>query len=104
MEYARGRLRTPKTPRAGCTPAHDRELSPPELTSLVCAARAIANEVVQGTPSSLGLGAPLMHALIIDGRSIQEHMVIPVLSSSRAARLLNKDPRGFGAAVKQLYL
>ena len=65
---------------------------------------AIANEVVQGTPSSLGLGAPLMHALIIDGRSIQEHMVIPVLSSSRAARLLNKDPRDFGAAVKQLYL
>ena len=31
-------------------------------------------------------------------------MVIPVLSSSRAARLLNKDPRDFGAAVKQLYL
>ena len=96
MEYARGRLRTPKTPRAGCTPAHDRELSPPELTSLVCAARAIANEVVQGTPSSLGLGAPLMHALVIDGRELAKHK-IPVLSSSRAARLLNKDPRDFSA-------
>ena len=60
---------------------------------------------IESTPSSLGLGAPLMHALVIDGRELErEHMVIPVLSSSRAARLLNKDPRDFGAAVKQLYL
>ena len=73
------------------------------MTALVCAARAIANEVVQGTPSSLGLGAPITHALIIDGRLLQEHR-IPVLSSSRAARLLDKDLRGFGAIVKQLYL
>ena len=28
----------------------------------------------------------------------------PVLGNSRAARLLDKDPRDFGAAVKQLYL
>ena len=27
-----------------------------------------------------------------------------MFTSSRAARLLDKDPRGFGATVKQLYL
>ena len=27
-----------------------------------------------------------------------------MLSGSRAAQLLNKDPRGFGATVKRLYL
>ena len=43
-----------------------------------------------------------MHALIIDGRDTQHR--IPVFTSSRAARLLDKDPRAFGAAVKQLYL
>eukprot|EP00964_Phaeocystis_antarctica_P068195 scaffold41320_cov52-Phaeocystis_antarctica.AAC.3 len=41
------------------------------------------------------------NALVIDGRA---QGAIPVLSSSRAAQLLKKDPRGFGAAVKQLYL
>ena len=46
-----------------------------------------------------------MHALVIDGCELRrEHMLIPVLSSSRAAQLLKKDPRGFGATVKQLYL
>ena len=44
-----------------------------------------------------------MHALVIDGRELRQH-IIPVLFSSRAARLLDKDPRGFGATVKQLYL
>ena len=81
--------------------AHDRELDPQEWGSLCSAAMAIANEVVQGTPSSLGLGAPLRHALVIDGRA---QGAIPVLSSSRAAQLLKKDPRSFGATVKQLYL
>ena len=71
------------------------KFNPQELSSLCSAARAIADEVnVQGTPSSLGLGAPLMHALVINGRELREH-TIPVLSSSRAARLLNKDPRDF---------
>jgi len=41
--------------------------------------------------------------LIIDGREL-EHGYIPVLRNSRAARFLDKDPRGFGATVKQLYL
>jgi len=76
--------------------AHDRGLDPQELSSRCSAAQAIANEVWQGTPSSLGLGAPLMHALVIDGRELAKHK-IPVLSSSRAARLLNKDPRDFSA-------
>ena len=44
-----------------------------------------------------------MHTLIIDGRELTQHR-IPVFTSSRAARLLNKDPRGFGATVKRLYL
>ena len=43
------------------------------------------------------------HALIIDGRELQEHR-IRVLSGSQAAQLLEKDPRGFGATVKRLYL
>ena len=46
-----------------------------------------------------------MHPLIIDGRDCGlEHGGLPVLGNSRAARLLDKDPRAFGAAVKQLYL
>ena len=45
------------------------------------------------------------HPLIIDGRDCGiEHGGLPVIGNSRAARLLNKDPRAFGAAVKQLYL
>ena len=75
-----------------------------ELSSLLSATRAIADEIVQGM-RGLGPGAPLignMHALIIDGRDTQHR--IPVFTSSRAARLLDKDPRAFGAAVKQLYL
>ena len=74
-----------------------------ELSSLCRAARAIADEIAQGTPRSLGLGAPFMHGLVIDGRELQEHRV-PVLTSSRAARLLEEDSRGFGATVKRLYL
>jgi len=56
---------------------------------------------------SLGLTANAdlyRHALIIDGREHREHGLIAVLASSRAARLLKKDPRGFGATVKRLYL
>ena len=46
-----------------------------------------------------------LHPLIIDGRDCGiEHGGLPVLGNSRAARLLDKDPRAFGAAVKQLYL
>ena len=47
------------------------------------------------------MGTP--RGLVIDGRKLTQHR-IPVLSSSRAARLLNKDPPGFGATVKRLYL
>ena len=92
--------------------ALDRELDPQVLSSLCCAARAIADEVVQAEATSRGHSKVDLtvyryngfeHALIIDGRELQEHR-IRVLDSSRAARLLNKDPRAFGAAVKQLYL
>ena len=94
--------------------ALDRELDPQELSSLCCAARAIADEVIQAEATSRGHSKVDLavyrykgfeHALIIDGRAreLQEHR-IRVLDSSRAARSLNKDPRAFGAAVKQLYL
>ena len=84
------------------------------LSSLCCAAKAIADEVIQAEATSRGLGQDQLaiyrynglysHALlIIDGRELREHK-IRVLSSSRAAQLLNKDPRGFGATVKRLYL
>ena len=43
------------------------------------------------------------YKLIIDGHEHTQHK-IRVLSGSRAAQLLDKDPRGFGATVKQLYL
>ena len=79
--------------------AHDRELDSQELSSLCSAAQAIAREVAS---SSGGLGR--LHALIIDGRELKGEHRIPVFTSSRAAQLLKKDPRGFGAAVKQLYL
>ena len=46
-----------------------------------------------------------MHPLIIDGRDCGiERGGLPVIANSRARRLLDKDPRAFGAAVKQLYL
>ena len=76
-----------------------------------CAASAIADEVVQAEATSRGHSKVDLtvyryngfeHALIIDGRELEHR--IPVLTNSRAARLLNKDPRAFGAAVKQLYL
>eukprot|EP00964_Phaeocystis_antarctica_P097162 scaffold63335_cov57-Phaeocystis_antarctica.AAC.1 len=83
--------------------AHDRELDSQELSSLCSAARAIAQEVY----SARRVYSPTdrSHPLIIDGRDCGiEHGGLPVISNSRAARLLNKDPRDFGAAVKQLYL
>ena len=83
------------------------------LRSLCCAAKAIADEVLQAEATSRGVSQGELaiyrynglysHALIIDGRELREHK-IRVLSSSRAAQLLNKDPRGFGATVKRLYL
>jgi len=85
--------------------ALDRELDPQVLSSLCCAARAIADEVVQADATSRGHSKVDLtvyryngfeHALIIDGRELQEHR-IRVLDSSRAARLLNKDPRDFSA-------
>ena len=45
---------------------------------------------------------PLWRKLIIDGHELTHK--IRVLHGSRAAQLLNKDRRGFGATVKQLYL
>ena len=74
-----------------------------ELSSLLSATRAIANEVIQGTMrGGSSSPSPIVHnALIIDGRTLD---TISVFTSSRAARLLNKDPHGFGATVKRLYL
>ena len=86
--------------------AHGREFDSKELSSLLSATRAIANEVVQGAKHRYSSApAPVVaHALIIDGRELKGEHRIPVFTSSRAAQLLKKDPRGFGAAVKQLYL
>ena len=87
-----------------------RELDPQELSSLCSAAKAIADGVVQAEATSRGLTPANFasygsseHALIIDGRELTPHK-IRVLPGSRAAQLLNKDPRGFGATVKRLYL
>ena len=67
-------------------------------------AEATSRGVSQGELAIYRYNGLYSHALlIIDGRELREHK-IRVLSSSRAAQLLNKDPRGFGAAVKQLYL
>ena len=54
-------------------------------------------------PANLASYSSSEHALIIDGRELTPHKIC-VLTSSRAAQLLNKDRRGFGATVKQLYL
>ena len=90
--------------RATASQAHDDcELNPQELSSLCSAARAIAREVY----SARRVDSPKdrLHPLIIDGRDCgPKHGSLPVLGNSRAARLLDKDPRAFGAAVKQLYL
>ena len=83
--------------------AHDCELNPQELSSLCSAARAIAQEVY----SARRVLSPRdrLHPLIIDGRDCGiERGGLPVIANSRARRLLDKDPRAFGAAVKQLYL
>ena len=79
--------------------ALDRELDPQELGSLCAAAKAIGAEIAREAQDP----NPRQVKLIIDGRQL-EHGYIPVLHNSRAARFLDKDPRGFGAAVKQLYL
>ena len=78
--------------------AHDRELDPQELSSLCAAAKAIGAEIARAAQDA----NPWQAKLIIDGRELEHR--IPVLTNSRAARLLDKDPHGFGAAVKQLYL
>ena len=93
--------------------AHDRELDSQELSSLCSAARAIADEVVMAEATRRGLVIDNLsvgsrfpgseRALIIDGRELQEHRM-RVLTGSRAAQLLEKDRRGFGVTVKQLYL
>ena len=74
-------------------------LDPQELGSLCAAAKAIGAEIAREAQDA----NPHQVKLIIDGREL-EHGYIPVLHNSRAARFLDKDPRGFGAAVKQLYL
>ena len=94
--------------------ALDRELDPQELSSLCCAAKAIADEVIQAEATSRGLSQGELgiyrynglysHALIIDGRELREHK-IRVLSSSRAAQLLLcsiLDPKveSFGLALR----
>ena len=55
-------------------------------------------------PTSVYLPSDRLHPLIIDGRDCKLEHGFPVLGNSRAKRLLDKDPRAFGAAVKQLYL
>ena len=81
--------------------AHDRELNLQELSSLCHAVKVIADEVWQGMLRGRSASpAPLTtHALIIDGRELQEHR-IRVLDGSRAARLLDKDPRAFRRGTK----
>ena len=79
--------------------AHDRELNPQELSSLCAAAKAIGAEIAREAQDA----NPRQVKLIIDGRKL-EHGYIPALHNSRAARFLDKDPRGFGATVKRLYL
>ena len=83
--------------------SHGREFDSKELSSLLSATRAIANEVIQGTMGGGSSPSPVVRALalIIDGRELDK---ISMFASSRAARLLNKDTHGFGATVKQLYL
>ena len=68
------------------------------MCSLLSATRAIADEIVQSHGIGPGCAPPgcFKHALIIDGRGLTSHRMT-VLSSSRAARLLNKDPRDFSA-------
>ena len=83
--------------------ALDRELDPQELSSLCSAARAIAQEVYSAARVASRSPKDRLHPLIIDGRELTPHKIC-VLTSSRAAQLLNKDPRGFGATVKRLYL
>ena len=97
----------------------DRELDPQELSSLCCAARAIADEVVQAEATRRAASASSTsparyrypsseHALIIDamGASSPRAQEAPqdpcaLRLSGRAARSspVKKDPRGFGAAV-----
>ena len=84
--------------------AHGREFDSKELSSLLSATRAIANEVIHAQDTMGGGSSPptvVYVALIIDGRELGK---ISMFTSSRAARLLNKDLHGFGATVKQLYL
>ena len=84
--------------------AHGREFDSKELSSLLSATRAIANEVIHAQDTMGGGSSPstVVHvALVIDGRELGK---ISMFTSSRAARLLNKDLHDFGATVKQLYL
>mgnify|MGYP003313684748 CR=1 FL=1 len=77
--------------------ALDRELDPQVLSSLCCAAKAIADEVIQAEATSRGLEPANLasynslstRSSIIDGRELTQHK-IRVLSSSRAAQLLHK--------------
>ena len=91
--------------RATASQAHDCELNPQELSSLCSAAKAIADEVIRAEYTSRDLMPAdiASYKLIIDGHEHTQHK-IRVLTGSRAAQLLDKDPRGFGATVKQLYL
>ena len=68
------------------------------MSSLCAAAKAIGAEIARAAQDA----NPWQAKLIIDGRELEHR--IPVLTNSRAARLLDKDPRGFGATVKRLYL
>ena len=86
------------------------------MSPLCCAARAIADEVVQAEATRRAASASSTsparhrypgseHALIIDamGASSKSTGSVCALRLSGRAAHLKKDPRGFGAAVKQLY-
>ena len=85
--------------KAAYTQVHaNRELEISELSSLVGAAKSIANDVVSKAPR----GSRVKRwPLTIDAH---EACALQVIDGSRAAEALEKDLNGFGATVKQLYL
>ena len=87
-----------KAAYAAKAPTADRELDTTEVSSLVGAAKSIADEIVNAAPQG---AHARRRSLVIDTREV---CALQVIDGSRAAELLNKDPHVFGAAVKRLYL
>ena len=87
-----------KAAKADNLQATDRELEIAELSSLVGAAKSIANEIVSKAPPGSRVRR---RALMIDGH---EACALQVIDGSRAAGILDTDPPDFGATVKRLFL